>query len=165
MATVVHAGTGEVTKSFAHATKHHEVVVDICPPRHGNRMGVVERTMHGSAQRSWGTLTEDVLALHVGDLDDQRQILAASEIIRPWCTLLRSTTDSLARSQQQAGVATCLQHPAGTMTSCWGPLGGPTGTGGCRLEGIDGCVLAKGVSHGLPRSHHSGVVTSISSIS
>jgi hypothetical protein len=34
--------------------------VDICPPRHGNRKGVVEKANHSAAQRWWRTLGDDV---------------------------------------------------------------------------------------------------------
>ena len=60
MATVAQPGTGEVTKSFAHVAKHYGVGVDICPPRRGNRKGVVEKAIHGAAQRWWRTLPEDL---------------------------------------------------------------------------------------------------------
>jgi hypothetical protein len=40
--------------------KHYGVSVAICPPRHGNRKGVVEKANHSAAQRWWRTLADDV---------------------------------------------------------------------------------------------------------
>ena len=60
MATVCHPATGRVTASFAAVAKHYGVSVAICPPRHGNRKGVVEKANHTAAQRWWRTLGDDV---------------------------------------------------------------------------------------------------------
>jgi hypothetical protein len=40
--------------------KHYSVAVAVCPPRRGNRKGVVEKTNHTAAQRWWRTLPDDV---------------------------------------------------------------------------------------------------------
>jgi hypothetical protein len=60
MATVCHPGTGRVTASFAAVAKHYGVSVAVCPPRRGNRKGVVEKANHTAAQRWWRTLADDV---------------------------------------------------------------------------------------------------------
>lgn len=60
MATVCHPATGRITASFAAVAKHYGVSVAICPPRHGNRKGVVEKANHTAAQRWWRTLGDDV---------------------------------------------------------------------------------------------------------
>jgi transposase len=60
MATVCHPATGRVTASFAPVAKHYGVSVAICPARHGNRKGVVEKANHTAAQRWWRTLPDDV---------------------------------------------------------------------------------------------------------
>ena len=60
MATVCHPGSGQVTASFAAVAKHYGVSVAICPPRRGNRKGVVEKANHTAAQRWWRTLADDV---------------------------------------------------------------------------------------------------------
>lgn len=60
MATVCEPGTGQLRASFAAVAKHYAVAVDICPARHGNRKGVVEKANHGAAQRWWRTLGDDV---------------------------------------------------------------------------------------------------------
>jgi hypothetical protein len=46
MATVCHPASGRVTASFAAVAKHCGISVAICPPRHGNRKGVVEKANH-----------------------------------------------------------------------------------------------------------------------
>jgi hypothetical protein len=40
--------------------KHYAVAVAMCPPRRGNRKGVVEKNNHTAAQRWWRTLPDDV---------------------------------------------------------------------------------------------------------
>lgn len=60
MAAVCHPGSGKVTASFAAVAKHYGVSVAICPPRRGNRKGVVEKVNHTAAQRWWRTLADDV---------------------------------------------------------------------------------------------------------
>jgi transposase len=60
MATVCHPATGRLTASFAGVAKHYGVQVAICPPRHGNRKGVVEKANHTAAQRWWRTLADDL---------------------------------------------------------------------------------------------------------
>jgi transposase len=60
MATVCHPPTGKVTASFAPVAKFYGVGVDICPSRHGNRKGVVEKANHSAAQRWWRTLGDDM---------------------------------------------------------------------------------------------------------
>jgi len=59
MATVCSPTTGTVSAAFAHAAKHYGVAVDLCPPRHGNRKGVVEKANHSAAQRWWRTLADE----------------------------------------------------------------------------------------------------------
>jgi len=60
MATVCHPATGRVTASFAAVAKHYGVHVDICPSRHGNRKGSVEKSNHSAAQRWWRTLPDEL---------------------------------------------------------------------------------------------------------
>jgi transposase len=60
MATVCHPATGRITATFAPVAKHYGVQVAICPSRHGNRKGVVEKGNHSLAQRWWRTLAEDL---------------------------------------------------------------------------------------------------------
>jgi len=60
MSTVVHPATGKVTATYAPIARHFGVRVRPCPPRHGNRKGVVEKANHTAAQRWWRTLPDDV---------------------------------------------------------------------------------------------------------
>jgi transposase len=60
MSTVCDPGSGRITASFAGAAKHYSVAVAVCPPRRGNRKGVVEKANHTAAQRWWRTLPDDV---------------------------------------------------------------------------------------------------------
>lgn len=60
MSTVVHPATGVVTASYAAIAKYFGVSVKPCPPRRGNRKGVVEKANHSAAQRWWRTLPDDV---------------------------------------------------------------------------------------------------------
>lgn len=62
MATVCDPGSGRVTASFAGVAKHYGVSVAICPPRRGNRKGVVEKVNHTAAQRWWRTLDDELTA-------------------------------------------------------------------------------------------------------
>lgn len=70
MATVCSPTTGTVSAAFAQAAKHYAVGVDLCPPRHGNRKGVVEKANHSAAQRWWRTVADDAtVATAQQDLD------------------------------------------------------------------------------------------------
>jgi transposase len=60
MATVISPTTGKVSASFAAVAKHYGVTVRPCPPRRGNRKGVVEKANHVAAQRFWRTLPDEV---------------------------------------------------------------------------------------------------------
>jgi len=60
MSTVCDPGSGAVTASFAGVAKHYSVAVAVCPPRRGNRKGVVEKANHTAAQRWWRTVADDV---------------------------------------------------------------------------------------------------------
>ncbi|MFJ9933891.1 Mu transposase domain-containing protein [Streptomyces virginiae] len=58
MATVCYPSSGQMTSSFAAVAKYYGAGVDICPPRRGNRKGVVEKTNHSAAQRWWRTVPD-----------------------------------------------------------------------------------------------------------
>lgn len=55
MATVIKVGTSEVQRSFVPVAKHYGVTVVPCPPRHGNRKGVVEKNIDFITRRWWRT--------------------------------------------------------------------------------------------------------------
>ena len=62
MTTVCHPDSGRITATFGPVAKYYQVGIDICPSRHGNRKGVVEKANHSLAQRWWRTLPDDVTA-------------------------------------------------------------------------------------------------------
>jgi transposase len=57
MATVIRVGTSEVQRSFVPVAKHYGVTVVPCPPRHGNRKGVVEKNIDFITRRWLRTTT------------------------------------------------------------------------------------------------------------
>lgn len=59
MATVCFPSSGRITPAFAQAAKHYGVRSVTCPPRRGNRKGVVEKANHSAAQRWWRTLSDN----------------------------------------------------------------------------------------------------------
>ncbi len=62
MATVINPATGKIQASFVPVAKHYGVTVVPCPPRRGNRKGVVEKQIHYLTQRWWRTLDATNLA-------------------------------------------------------------------------------------------------------
>jgi transposase len=69
MATVVNPHTGRLQASFAPVAKHYGVTVTPCPPRRGNRKGVVEKQIHFLTQRWWRTVAAANLAEAQASLD------------------------------------------------------------------------------------------------
>lgn len=57
LATVIVPGTREVQASFAPVAKHYGAIVASCPPRRGNRKGVVENAVRFACGRWWRTMT------------------------------------------------------------------------------------------------------------
>jgi transposase len=64
MSTVCHPGSGRLKASFGPVAVHYQVGIDICPPRHAWRKGVVEKSAHVIAQRWWRTLADDTTLAH-----------------------------------------------------------------------------------------------------
>jgi hypothetical protein len=62
MATVCHPPSGRISATFGPVARYYGVTIAICPSRHGNRKGVVEKGNHSLAQRWWRTLADDVTA-------------------------------------------------------------------------------------------------------
>jgi len=69
MATVINPATGKIQASFVPVAKHYGVTVTPCPPRRGNRKGVVEKQIHYLTQRWWRTLDAANLAEAQASLD------------------------------------------------------------------------------------------------
>lgn len=57
LATVIVPGTADVQASFAPVAKHYGAVIEPCPPRRGNRKGVVEAAVRFACGRWWRTMT------------------------------------------------------------------------------------------------------------
>ena len=57
LATVIVPGTREVQATFAPAAKWYGAIVEPCPPRRGNRKGVVESAVRFACGRWWRTMT------------------------------------------------------------------------------------------------------------
>jgi hypothetical protein len=69
MAALVYTHTGQPLPQLRAAAKYYGVRIAVCPPRRGNRKGVVESRNHFLAQRWWRTAdVADVAAAQV-DLD------------------------------------------------------------------------------------------------
>lgn len=78
MATVINPTSGRVQSSFVPVAKHFGVRVLACPPRRGNRKGVVEKNIHYLTQGWWRTArvstsaeaqtSADVFCVKVADL-------------------------------------------------------------------------------------------------
>jgi transposase len=102
MATVCHPDSGRLTATFGPVAAHYAVGIDICPPRRGNRKGVVEKANLTAAQRWWRTLPDDLspaaaqvsldrFCVRVGDRRPRRRdgerltvaAMAAAERLRP----------------------------------------------------------------------------------
>jgi hypothetical protein len=60
MASVVNPDSGRINAAFGQVAEHYAVTVVACPPRRGNRKGVVEKANHSAAQRWWRTLPDEV---------------------------------------------------------------------------------------------------------
>lgn len=106
MATVINPDTGRVQASFAAVAKHYGVAVRACPPRRGNRKGVVEKANHVAAQRFWRTLPDDLTP-------EQAQVR-----LDAWCATrgdarLRATADGKA-SVVTVAAAEPLRPPPAT---------------------------------------------------
>jgi hypothetical protein len=83
MATVCHPGSGRITASFAAVAKHYGVSVAICPPRRGNRKGVVEKANHTAAQRWWRTVADDTTPEQAQASLDRWCVLRGDTRMRP----------------------------------------------------------------------------------
>ena len=56
LATVIVPGSRDVQASFAPVAKHYFAIVEPCPPRRGNRKGVVEAAVRFACGRWWRTM-------------------------------------------------------------------------------------------------------------
>jgi hypothetical protein len=118
--------------SFVPVAKHYGVKVVPCPPRRGNRKGVVEKNIHYITQRWWRTLAASTLADAQADLDR-------------WC---RSTGDSRRRGQltvaQMAEPERLLELPAMPF---------PAVTEDTRMVAANALVAVDGNRYSVPPEH------------
>jgi len=100
MATVVSPNTGRVTATFVAVAKHYGVAVKLCPPRHGNRKGSVEKSNDTAAQRWWRTVPDDfTMAQAQASLDALCARVGDSRVRKRDCT--RTTVGALAAAEAQ----------------------------------------------------------------
>jgi transposase len=69
LATVIVPGTRDVQASFAPVAKHYGAIVRPCPPRRGNRKGVVEAAVRFLCGRWWRTLEATTMEEAQASLD------------------------------------------------------------------------------------------------
>lgn len=69
LATVIVPGTRDVQPSFAPVAKHYGAIVRPCPPRRGNRKGVVEAAVRFLCGRWWRTLAATTIEAAQASLD------------------------------------------------------------------------------------------------
>ena len=101
MATVCDPGSRRVSASFV--AKHYSVSVRVCPPRSGNRKGLVEKANLTAAQRWWRTLPDDVTVEQAQARLDRFTSLRADTRVRVTAEG-RSTVAAIADTEPLASV-------------------------------------------------------------
>jgi transposase len=107
LATVIVPGTRDVQPSFTPVAKHYGAVVELCPPRRGNRKGAVESSVRFVSGRWWRTMTAttpeearrslDLFCATIGDerprkgLGGERTTVGELADTEPLLALLRGT--------------------------------------------------------------------------
>jgi hypothetical protein len=142
MSTVVSPSTGKVSASFAAVAKHYGVTVKPCPPRRGNRKGVVEKANHVAAQRFWRTLPDDV------------SVEEAQARLDKWCST-RGDVRMRATADGRATVATLAQaEPLAPM-----PAPFPAVLSVQRVVSAQALVSYAGNRYSVPPELHGATVT------
>jgi hypothetical protein len=111
MTTVCHPESGKMTATFAAVAKHYGVQVAICPPRRGNRKGVVEKSNHTAAQRWWRTLPDDVTVEEAQASLDKWCALRGDARLRPAGWGGKASVLTIAEAEPLASVPT-MPFPA-----------------------------------------------------
>jgi transposase len=142
MATVISPQSGKVSASFSAVAKHYGVAVKPCPPRRGNRKGVVEKANHVAAQRFWRTLPDDVSV-------EQAQVL-----LDAWCTK-RGDTRLRATADGKSSVATVAA--AEPLTPVPTPF--PAVLVVARIVSAQALVSFRGNRYSVPPQLHGATVT------
>lgn len=142
MSTVISPETKRVTASFAAVAKHYGVTIRPCPPRRGNRKGVVEKANHVAAQRFWRTLPDDV------------SVEEAQARLDTWCatrgdTRLRATMDG-----RSTVAVTAAREPLAPV-----PTPFPAVTTVERVVSAQALVSYRGNQYSVPPHLHATTVT------
>nr|WP_313885967.1 hypothetical protein [Fodinicola feengrottensis] len=116
MSTVCYPPTGAVLPSFGEVAKHYGVTVVICPPRRGNRKGVVEKANHSAAQRWWRTLPDETTPAQAQALLDR--LTARLDTRKRMLDGAPTTVGALADAEP-------LRPPPGVVFPAGCPMSGP----------------------------------------
>jgi len=142
MATVVSPSTGKVSASFAGVAKHYAVTIKPCPPRRGNRKGVVEKANHVAAQRFWRTVP------------DEATVEEAQALLDKWCST-RGDVRMRATADGRATVATVAKaEPLAPM-----PAPYPAVLTVERLVSAQALVSYRGNRYSVPPQLHGATVS------
>ncbi len=133
MATVASPNTGRVTATFAAVAKHYGVGVDLCPRRHGNRKGTVEKANHSAAQRWWRTLP------------DERTVVEAQVSLDGFCARVGD-----GRARRRDGVATTVGALAATEPLAPLPAAFPATVVVSRVVTAQALVAFRGNTYSVP---------------
>jgi transposase len=142
MATVISPESGKVSASFAAVAKHYGVAVKACPPRRGNRKGVVEKANHVAAQRFWRTLADDLSV-------EQAQVR-----LDAWCAT-RGDTRIRATADGKSSVATVAAAEPLTLL----PTPFPAVLVVARVVSAQALVSFRGNRYSVPPELHGATVT------
>src|SRR6266700_1530965 len=129
MATVIDPHTGRLQPGFAAVAKYYRVGVDPCPPRRGNRKGVVEKAIHFMTQRWWRTARLERAA------GAQAAAVSASWATPSRCSRCRSSPTRPPSRSSAWSRPTAPSPSAATTTRsrpAWSPRPSPCGTGSAR---------------------------------
>ena len=143
MATVATPGTGKVTATFAALAKHYAVSVEVCPPRRGNRKGVVEKANHGAAQRIWRTLPETIAGTPI-------TVEQAQARIDTWCAAKGDARRRVVLEADGAHRATTVGQLAGGEQLRPMPAPFPVTTQVTRTVSAQGLVAYAGNFYSVP---------------
>jgi hypothetical protein len=122
--------------------KHYGVTVKPCPPRRGNRKGVVEKANHVAAQRFWRTVPDDVT------------VEEAQALLDTWCAT-RGDVRMRATADGRATVATVAKaEPLAPMP---GPY--PAVLTVTRVVSAQALVSYRGNRYSVPPQLHGATVS------
>lgn len=104
-------GTRRLAPEFADACRYYGVGVDLCPPRRGNRKGVVEKANDYLAQAWWRT----------ADVTTVEQAQASLDV---FCArIAMPVPGATPRSRRSRPPSACVRCPGGPTTPWWRRLG------------------------------------------